>query len=139
MASIDSTVVNVTTVSIGESFGSTTAMLTWIVDAYVLTYASLLLLGGSLATSFGSRRLYMLGMGVFLAASLGCAVAPSPVFLIGARAVQGIGAAMFMPSSLSLLIAQFTEPSRRAAPGCWACGPRWWRPPRRSALPSAAF
>lgn len=65
MASIDSTVVNVTTVSIGESFGSTTAMLTWIVDAYVLTYASLLLLGGSLATSFGSRRLYMLGMGVF--------------------------------------------------------------------------
>lgn len=121
MASIDSTVVNVTTVSIGESFGSTTAMLTWIVDAYVLTYASLLLLGGSLATSFGSRRLYMLGMGVFLAASLGCAVAPSPVFLIGARAVQGIGAAMFMPSSLSLLIAQFTEPSRRARMlGLWS-------------------
>jgi len=121
MASIDSTVVNVTTVSIGESFGSTTAMLTWIVDAYVLTYASLLLLGGSLATSFGSRRLYMLGMGVFFAASLGCAVAPSPVFLIGARAVQGIGAAMFMPSSLSLLIAQFTEPSRRARMlGLWS-------------------
>lgn len=121
MASIDSTVVNVAAVSIGRSFGSSLGVLTWVVDVYVLTFASLLLLGGSLATAFGSRRLYLAGMVVFLAASLACAAAPSPTMLIVARAVQGAGAAMFMPSSLSLLVARFTEPRQRARMlGLWS-------------------
>lgn len=121
MASIDSTVVNVAVVTIGKSFGSSVNQLTWIVDSYVLAFASLLLLGGSLSTTFGSRRLYLSGMAVFLGASLVCALAPDPAILIAARAVQGAGAAMFMPSSLALLIAQFTEPARRARMlGLWS-------------------
>jgi DHA2 family methylenomycin A resistance protein-like MFS transporter len=121
MASIDSTVVNVAAVSIGQSFGSSLDVLTWVVDVYVLTFASLLLLGGSLATVFGSRRLYLTGLVVFLGASLICAAAPDPVILIAARAVQGIGAAMFMPSSLSLLVTRFTEPRERARMlGLWS-------------------
>lgn len=121
MASIDSTVVNVATVSIGQSFDASLEVLTWVVDGYVLTFASLLLMGGSLATALGSRRLYLTGMGVFLAASLGCAIAPDAVLLIVARAVQGAGAAMFMPSSLSLLVSQFTRPRQRARMlGLWS-------------------
>jgi DHA2 family methylenomycin A resistance protein-like MFS transporter len=121
MASIDSTVVNVAVVAIGKSFGSSVDQLTWMVDSYVLAFASLLLLGGSLSTTFGSRRLYLSGMVVFLGASLVCALAPNPAILIAARAVQGAGAAMFMPSSLALLVAQFTEPGRRARMlGLWS-------------------
>lgn len=114
MASVDATVVNVAAVSIRSSFGGSLTGLTWVVDAYVLTFASLLLLGGSLATSFGSRRLYLLGMSVFSVASVACAVAPTEGALIGARAVEGLGAALFMPSSLALLVGMFTEPARRA-------------------------
>lgn len=121
MASIDSTVVNVAAVSIGQSFNVSLDVLTWVVDIYVLTFAALLLLGGSLATSFGSRRLYLIGMVVFLVASVACAVAPNPMTLLAARAAQGTGAAMFMPSSLSLLVTQFTEPRERARMlGLWS-------------------
>lgn len=121
VASTDSTVVNVAAVSIGQSFGTSLDVLTWVVDVYVLTFASLLLLGGSLATAFGSRRLYIAGMVVFLTASLICSVAPDPLVLIAARAVQGAGAAMFMPSSLSLLVTRFTEPRQRARMlGLWS-------------------
>ncbi|MDM4761975.1 MFS transporter [Galbitalea sp. SE-J8] len=122
MASIDATVVNVAVPAIAESFGSSLVELTWVVDVYVLTFASLLLLlGGSLATSFGSRRLYLIGMGVFLMASIACAFAPTGGALIGARAVEGVGAALFMPSSLSLLVRTFTEPARRAKMlGLWS-------------------
>jgi len=121
MASIDATVVNVAAVSIRASFGSTLSELTWVVDVYVLTFASLLLLAGSLATAFGSRRLYLLGMIVFLVASIACAVAPSEAILIGARAVEGVGAALFMPSSLALLVGTFTEAGQRAKMlGLWS-------------------
>lgn len=121
MASVDSTVVNVAAVSIGHTFGSSLGALTWIIDVYVLAFASLLLLGGSLATAFGNRRIYLLGMSVFLAASLVCAVSPDLVTLIIARAVQGAGAAMFMPSSLALLVSQFRESRRRARMlGVWS-------------------
>jgi DHA2 family methylenomycin A resistance protein-like MFS transporter len=113
--------VNVAAVSIGSSFGSTLTGLTWVVDVYVLTFASLLLLAGSLATAFGSRRLYLVGMIVFLVASIGCAIAPSEATLIAARAVEGIGAALFMPSSLALLVGTFTEPGQRAKMlGLWS-------------------
>lgn len=103
------------------SFGSTLTGLTWVVDVYVLTFASLLLLAGSLATAFGSRRLYLVGMILFLVASIGCAIAPSEATLIAARAVEGIGAALFMPSSLALLVGTFTEPGQRAKMlGLWS-------------------
>ncbi len=121
MASVDSTVVNVAAVSIRNSFGSSLTGLTWVIDVYVLTFASLLLLGGSLATAFGSRRLYLAGMVVFLAASIGCALAPNEATLIAARAVEGVGAALFMPSSLALLVGTFTEPGQRAKMlGLWS-------------------
>jgi MFS transporter, DHA2 family, methylenomycin A resistance protein len=121
MASIDSTVVTVAAPAIARTFGSSLAELTWVVDAYVLTFASLLLLGGGFASSFGSRRLYLTGMGVFFAASITCAIAPTVGVLIGARALEGVGAALFMPSSLSLLVGQFTEPAQRARMlGLWS-------------------
>ncbi|WP_052663642.1 MFS transporter [Psychromicrobium lacuslunae] len=121
MASLDSTVVNVATVAIGDDFGSSISSLTWVVDSYVLSFAALLLLAGSLATSFGSRRLYLIGMCVFLAASIGCATAPNEGWLIAARALEGLGAALFMPSSLALLIGTFTNPGQRAKMlGLWS-------------------
>jgi DHA2 family methylenomycin A resistance protein-like MFS transporter len=121
MASVDATVVNVAAVSIRASFGSTLTGLTWVVDVYVLTFASLLLLAGGLASAFGSRRLYLAGMVVFLVASIGCAIAPSEAMLIAARAVEGIGAALFMPSSLALLVGTFTESGQRAKMlGLWS-------------------
>jgi DHA2 family methylenomycin A resistance protein-like MFS transporter len=121
LASIDSTVVNVAAVAIRSSFDSSLTGLTWVVDAYVLAFASVLLLAGSLATAFGSRRLYLTGMAVFLVASIGCAIAPGEVWLVAARAVEGVGAALFMPSSLALLVGTFTEPGRRAKMlGLWS-------------------
>ncbi|YAL82252.1 MFS transporter [Dermacoccaceae bacterium W4C1] len=121
MASVDSTVVNVAAVDIGRDLDSSLAGITWVVDVYVLTFASLLLLGGALAASHGSRRLYLGGMVVFLVASVGCAVAPTEPVLIAARAVEGVGAALFMPSSLALLVGMFTEPRQRARMlGLWS-------------------
>lgn len=114
MASVDATVVNVAAVDIGRSLHSSLTGITWVVDGYVLTFASVLLLGGALATAYGSRRLYLAGMAVFLVASVGCAVAPDEATLIAARAVEGAGAALFMPSSLALLVGMFTEPAQRA-------------------------
>jgi DHA2 family methylenomycin A resistance protein-like MFS transporter len=121
MASVDATVVNVAAVDIGADLDSSLTGITWVVDAYVLTFASLLLLGGALATAYGSKRLYLAGMVVFLLASVGCAVAPTEATLITARAVEGAGAAMFMPSSLALLVGIFAEPARRARMlGLWS-------------------
>lgn len=121
MASVDATVVNVAAVDIGASLHSSLTGITWVVDVYVLTFASLLLLGGALATAYGSRRLYLAGMVVFLLASVGCALAPNEAALIVARAVEGSGAALFMPSSLALLVGIFTEPAQRARMlGLWS-------------------
>ncbi len=121
LAAVDSTVVNVAAVSIRSSFDSSLTGLTWVVDIYVLTFASLLLLAGSLATAFGSRRVYLAGMIVFLVASIGCAIAPSEASLIASRAVEGVGAALFMPSSLALLVGTFTESDQRAKMlGLWS-------------------
>ncbi|WP_265445671.1 MFS transporter [Flexivirga meconopsidis] len=121
MASVDATVVNVAAVDIGKSLQSSLSEITWVVDVYVLTFASLLLLGGALATAYGSRRLYLVGMVVFLVASVGCALAPDEASLIAARAVEGAGAALFMPSSLALLVGMFTEPAQRARMlGLWS-------------------
>ncbi|HIA2382473.1 TPA: MFS transporter, partial [Burkholderia contaminans] len=100
---LDVTVVNVAIPSLGHSFGSSVHGLQWIVDAYTLSFAALLLTSGTLADRFGSRRLFAYGLALFLLASLGCALAPSLAALIAARVAQGVGAAMILPTSLALI------------------------------------
>lgn len=121
MATLDVTVVNVAGATIQEQLDTTLTQLTWIVDGYVLTFASLLMLAGGLANRFGAKAVYMWGMGVFFLASLACAVSPTPEMLIAARLVQGMGAALFMPSSLSLLVFSFPEKRQRTRMlGLWS-------------------
>ncbi|EHK64189.1 MFS transporter [Achromobacter arsenitoxydans] len=103
MAMLDVTVVNVALPSIALQFDVPLTDLVWIVDGYTLTFAALLLVAGALADRYGARTIYLAGLGVFTAASLLCGLAPDSTTLIAARMLQGIGAALFMPSSLSLL------------------------------------
>ncbi|MFB7716752.1 MFS transporter [Nocardia sp. NPDC056100] len=121
MASVDATVVNVAGARIQRDIGASVTELTWIVDGYVLTFAALLLLAGGLANRLGSLRVYMWGMGVFVLASLACAAAPNSALLIAARLAQGVGAALFMPSSLALLVHSFPDPRQRTRMlGLWS-------------------
>ncbi|GFE14196.1 methylenomycin A resistance protein [Streptomyces glebosus] len=121
MASLDTGIMNVAANDLRARLGLTMSGLTWVVDGYVLAFAALLLLAGSLAKRFGARRIYLIGLAVFTAASLLGAVAPNGAVLVAARFVQGAGAALFMPSSLSLLMHAFPEPARRAKVlGIWS-------------------
>lgn len=121
MATLDVTAVNVAGATLQERLHTTLTQLTWIVDGYVLAFASLLILAGGLANRIGAKTIYLLGMGVFFAASLACALAPNPETLITARLVQGVGAALFMPSSLSLLVFSFPGKRRRTKMlGLWS-------------------
>jgi len=121
MASLDVTVVNVAGAQIQQHLGASLGELTWIVDGYVLTFSALLMLGGGLANKVGAKTIYLWGMVVFFLASLGCAVAPTAGTLIAARLVQGAGAALFMPSSLSLLVFAFPEKRLRTKMlGLWS-------------------
>jgi DHA2 family methylenomycin A resistance protein-like MFS transporter len=114
MATLDATVVTVAAVDIADDMGMGPTGLTWLMDGYILSFASLLLLAGSLADRFGARRTYLAGLVLFVAASTVCGLAGSSEILIAARVVQGAGAALFMPSSLALLVGAFPEPRRRA-------------------------
>lgn len=121
MAALDVTVVNVAGADIGNQLDASLAQLTWIIDGYVLTFSALLILGGSLADRFGAKSVYLAGMAVFFAASLACALAPTAQALTAARFVQGAGAALFMPSSLSLLVFAFPDKRQRARMlGLWS-------------------
>ncbi|SDI18508.1 MFS transporter [Variovorax sp. OV700] len=100
---LDVTIVNVAMPQIGVDLGAGTTGLQWIVDAYTLAFAALLLTAGSFADRFGSRRIFSAGLVLFGMASLACALAPSIGVLIAARAAQGFGAALILPTSLSLL------------------------------------
>jgi EmrB/QacA subfamily drug resistance transporter len=120
MAFLDGTVVNVALPDIGRDFGATTGALQWILNGYLLTLASLILLGGSLGDRFGRRKVFVLGVGVFTAASLLCAVAPSAEALIGARLLQGIGGALLTPGSLAIIEASFRPGDRARAIGAWS-------------------
>ena len=91
MAFLDGTVVNVALPDIGRDLDASTSALQWILNGYLLTLASLILLGGSLGDRYGRRRIFVLGVGVFTAASLLCAIAPSAGLLIAARLLQGVG------------------------------------------------
>ncbi len=92
----------------------------WIVEAYALVLAALVLVGGALGDRFGRRRVFSLGAALFALASLGCAFAPSPAVLVAARAAQGVAAALLVPGSLSLVSAAYPESTRGAAIGTWS-------------------
>jgi EmrB/QacA subfamily drug resistance transporter len=120
MIMLDNTVVNVALPSIQKDLRMSVSQLEWIVTAYALTFAALMLTGGKLADLFGRRLLFMVGLGVFTAASLACGLAPNAGFLIGARIVQGAGAALMNPSTLSIISATFAPRQRATAIGIWA-------------------
>ena len=114
MIVLDTTIVNVALPSIREDLGFSETSLAWVVNAYLLTFGGFLLLGGRLGDLFGHRRLFLLGIALFTAASLACGLATSQAFLIGARAVQGVGGAVVAVVALSLIMTLFTEPAERA-------------------------
>ena len=120
MAFLDGTVVNVALPDIGRDFDATTGSLQWILNGYLLTLASLILLGGSLGDRFGRRRVFVIGVGAFTAASLLCAVAPNAETLIGARLLQGVGGALLTPGSLAIIEASFRPADRARAIGAWS-------------------
>ena len=119
MIMLDNTIVNVALPSIEHSLHMSISSLEWIVTAYALTFAALLITGGKLGDMFGRRKMFVVGLAVFTLASLACGLAPSAGFLIGARAVQGIGAALMNPATLSIITATFPprERGRRSASG----------------------
>jgi EmrB/QacA subfamily drug resistance transporter len=114
MIVLDTTIVNVALPSIREDLGFSETSLAWVVNAYLLTFGGCLLLGGRLGDLFGPRRLFLVGIVLFTLASLTCGLSTSQEFLVGARAVQGIGAAIVSAVALSLIMTLFTEPADRA-------------------------
>jgi DHA2 family methylenomycin A resistance protein-like MFS transporter len=120
MVIVDATIVNVALPSIGRELNAGVSALQWVVDAYTVVFAGLLLSAGSLGDRIGARRLFDAGLALFTLSSAACAAAPSVAVLIGARVAQGVGAAALVPSSLALLRASYEQPSQRArAIGAW--------------------
>jgi len=117
---LDGTVVNVALRTIGEDLDASLAELQWITNGYLLSLAALILLGGSLGDRFGRRRIFVVGTIWFAAASLLCGVAPTPLVLIVARILQGIGAALLTPGSLSMIQGVFHHDDRAKAIGAWS-------------------
>jgi len=120
LAMLDATVVNVALPRIGRQFDASLAGLQWTVNAYTLTLAGLILLGGSLGDRFGRRKVFMIGVVWFALASALCGLAPSVQVLIGARALQGIGGALLTPGALAIIQASFTPADRPRAIGAWS-------------------
>jgi EmrB/QacA subfamily drug resistance transporter len=120
MAFLDGTVVNVALPDIGRDLGASTSALQWILNGYLLTLASLILLGGSLGDRYGRRRIFVLGASLFTAASLLCAIAPSAELLVVARLVQGVGGALLTPGSLAMIESSFRPTDRARAIGAWS-------------------
>jgi EmrB/QacA subfamily drug resistance transporter len=114
MIVLDVSIVGVALPSIREDLGFSETSLAWVVNAYLLTFGGFLLLGGRLGDLFGHRRLFVIGTALFTAASLACGLATSSAILVGARAVQGLGAAVVSAVALSLMMTLFTEPGERA-------------------------
>jgi EmrB/QacA subfamily drug resistance transporter len=119
IAQLDSTVVNVALPTLQRDLGGGLAAQQWVVNAYLLTLGSLILIGGSLADLFGERRIFALGVGGFGVASLGCAAAPSIGVLVACRAIQGLTGALLTPSSLAVIVATFPSEERGPAIGAW--------------------
>ncbi|MEV5968538.1 MFS transporter [Streptomyces sp. NPDC051921] len=121
LVGVDTTIVNVGLPEIGRGLGTGTRGLAWVVDAYTVVLAGLLVVSGALADRFGRRRVFRAGLVVFGLASLACALAPSLGALVAARAVQGIGASMLSPVALAIVVSAMPDPRERArAIGVWA-------------------
>ncbi|UXY17757.1 DHA2 family efflux MFS transporter permease subunit [Streptomyces cynarae] len=123
MITLDATIVNVALPSIRDALGGGITGLAWVVDAYTLMFAALLLSAGALSDRIGARKAFAGGLTLFVTASVACGLAPSLPVLIAARMVQGIGAAVTMPTSMALVRQAFPDLARRArAVGVWAMG-----------------
>ncbi|MDX6364453.1 MAG: hypothetical protein QOC85_3463, partial [Streptomyces sp.] len=120
MALLDSTVVNVALPRIGRDLDADLEALQWTVNAYMLTLAGLILLGGALGDRFGRRKIFVIGVLWFAAASLLCGIAPGAGVLVAARALQGVGGALLTPGSLALIQASFHPDDRARAVGLWS-------------------
>ncbi|MEU7816493.1 MFS transporter [Pseudonocardia sp. NPDC049154] len=120
LAMLDGTVVNVALAHIGEDLDAGFTGLQWTVNAYTLSLASLILLGGSLGDRYGRRRIFVIGVVWFALASLACGLAPNIETLVAARALQGVGGALLTPGSLAIISASFHGKDRAAAVGAWS-------------------
>jgi EmrB/QacA subfamily drug resistance transporter len=120
IAALDATVVNIALPTIGREFHTGVGALQWVMSGYTLTLAAFLLIGGSLGDRFGRRRVYSIGIVWFALASAACGFAPSAVFLIITRVLQGTGAALLTPGSLAILEASFVPADRGRAIGAWS-------------------
>jgi DHA2 family methylenomycin A resistance protein-like MFS transporter len=120
---LDVTIVNTALDAIGTSLGGGVSELQWVVNAYTIAFAAFILTAGALGDRIGAKRVFMAGFAIFTAASVGCALAPTAVLLIAARAVQGLGAAILVPNSLALLSHAYPDERQRGrAVGIWAAG-----------------
>ncbi|WP_390897490.1 MFS transporter [Streptomyces justiciae] len=123
LITLDASVVNVALPAVGSSLGGGMTGLQWVVDAYTLAFAALMLSTGAFADRVGASRAYTLGITVFTLASAACGLAPNLAALIGARVVQGVAAAVVLPASLALVRQAYADPARRArAVAVWAAG-----------------
>lgn len=120
MVLLDGTVVNVALRTIGEELDASLAQLQWVTNGYLLSLASLILLGGALGDRFGRRRVFLLGTAWFAIASLLCGIAPTAGVLIAARVLQGVGAALLAPGSLAMIQGAFVRDDRARAIGAWS-------------------
>ena len=120
MIMLDNTVVNVALPSIQRDLGADLSELEWVVAGYALTFAALMLIGGKIGDAYGRRLIFIIGIVVFTLASLWCGLASSGEELIAARVVQGAGAALMNPASLSIIAATFPPRQRGTAIGIWA-------------------
>ncbi|HWH93403.1 MAG TPA: MFS transporter, partial [Baekduia sp.] len=121
MLLVDDTIVNVALPSVAADLGFGESSLTWVVNAYLLTFGGLLLIGGRLADRLGPRRMFTTSLAGFAVASALCGFAPSGGVLVGARALQGIAGALLSPAALAILLREFPEgPARRRALSIWA-------------------
>jgi EmrB/QacA subfamily drug resistance transporter len=117
---LDGTVVNIALRTIGKDLDASLAELQWITNGFLLSLASLILLGGALGDRYGRRRIFVIGTIWFAVASLLCGIAPTPLVLIAARVLQGVGAALLTPGSLSIIQSVFTPEDRGRAIGAWS-------------------
>ena len=120
---LDLTIVNTALNAIGSSLGGGVSKLQWVVSTYTIAFAAFILTAGALGDRIGAKRIFMAGFAIFTAASVACALAPNAAFLISARCVQGLAAAILVPNSLALLSHAYPdEKARGRAVGIWAAG-----------------
>src|SRR5688500_7429104 len=119
VVSVDATVVNVALPAISEDLGGGLSGQQWVVNAYLLTLGSLILVGGSLGDVYGEKRIFIIGVAGFGATSVLCAAAPSIEVLVAGRGLQGVFGALLTPASLAIIVATFEGAERGAAIGAW--------------------